>query len=253
MIRQLGSATTIVFVLTSVGGQGARAQGPDPPAQHTADSTADSQESERRDVLESDRWRRAYRNFNEWLSVQQIYTAEEVATLRAELPARIAKMTPRELEEFLKDMEVRLAVLTSPEAEEARQWLAQFVAVVRDPEARLGRSRPDVLNMTAGEIRAELQWLQQHRAGTRQTRAAFEQVRTQQASLAEESRAATRQLQQQSREIRSRAAANWQYRSAYSPRRDDEPRRQVRFESPRPFYRISPWGTPMRWDPFNNP
>ena len=69
-------------------------------------------------------------------------------------------MSPAELEEFLKDMEERLEVLTSPEAEDARAWLEQFMAVARNPEQQLGMSRPDVLNMTASQVRLELQRLQ---------------------------------------------------------------------------------------------
>jgi hypothetical protein len=222
------------------------------PQQNTPADT-NSVESERRKILDSDRWRRAYRTFNGWLSVQQVYTAEQLAVLRAELAARVARMSPRELEEFLEDMEERLEVLTSPEAEDARRWLAEFFSMARNPEAQLGRSRPDVLNMTAGQIRQELQWLAQHRAGRRQTQAAFAQGRAHQAAWAQESRAAALEAQQHSRDIRSRAAENWQYRSAYSPRRDDGPRRHERFEGARPFYRISPWGTPIRWDPFNYP
>jgi hypothetical protein len=229
------------------------AQAQDVPSQQNTAADTGSQESERRRILESDRWRRAYRTFNGWLSVQQVYTTEQLAALRAELAARVARMSPRELEEFLEDMEERLEVLTSPEAEDARRWLAEFFSMARNPEAQLGRSRPDVLNMSAGQIRQELQWLEQHRAGRRQTQAAFAQTRAQQAALAQESRDATLQAQQHSRDVRSRAAENWQYRSAYSPRRDDSPRRRERFEGARPFYRISPWGTPIRWDPFNNP
>jgi hypothetical protein len=159
-------------------------------------------------------------------------------------------MSPRELEKFLKDMEDRLAVLTSPEAEDARLWLAQFLAVARNPEAQLGRSRPDVLNMTASQIRQELLWLQQHRAARQQSQAAFQQGRALQKQAASQVHETTRQAQVQAAETRSRAAAE-QLRSLYAPRPSDRKRHGeiIPPATGPPIYSVSPWGTPIYWHP----
>ena len=125
-----------------------------------SDATADAG---RRMVMESDRWRRAYESFNDWLAVQQAYAPEQVDQIKAEMRGRIAKMSPDELKQFLKEMEDRLKVLSSPEAADARAWLQQFFAVARNPEQQLGRQRPDVLNMSANEIRQEIEWVQDTR------------------------------------------------------------------------------------------
>jgi hypothetical protein len=227
-----------------------RAQQQSDPSQQSAAAAIDSQQAQRREILESERWRRANRAFNEWLSVQQVYTAEQLEAIRAELSAKVAKMSPRELEEFLEDMEDRLEVLMSPEAADARQWLAQFLAVARNPEAQLGRSRPDVLNMTASQIRQELQWLQQHRADRLQSQAAFNQRRAVQQQNARGAQDARRQAQSRASGGRSRAAAN-QFRSHYAPRPQDLP--NTSDLRPKPMgpliYTISPWGTPVYWHP----
>src|SRR5262245_259007 len=55
------------------------------------DATADAG---RRMVMESDRWKRAYESFNDWLAVQQVYTPEQVEQIKAEMRGRIAKMSP---------------------------------------------------------------------------------------------------------------------------------------------------------------
>jgi hypothetical protein len=246
-VRQ-ASAAAFVLLFASWAPIATAQQQSAPPRQTAA--ADDSQEEERRQVMESDRWRRANRAFNEWLSVQQAYPAEQVATIRSELSARVARMTPRELEEFLQDMEERLEILTSPEAEDARQWLAQFLAVARNPEAQLGRSRPDVLNMTASQIRQELQWLQQHRAARQQSQAAFNQRRALQQQTARGVQDARRQAQGRSGDSRSRAAAN-QFRSPYAPRTQNLPNTSDLRPKPMgsPLWTISPWGTPIYWDP----
>jgi hypothetical protein len=187
---------------------------------------------------------------HDWLTVQQVYPAEQVAAIQQQLSARVSQMTPREAEEFMKAMEERLEVLTSPEAEEARQWLAHFFATRRNPEAQLRRSRPDVLNMTASQIRQELQWLQQHREGRQLSNAAFAQARAAQQQTALGFQDARQQAQMRAAESRSRAAAN-QFRSPYAPRPQNLPNTSDLQPKPMgtPIYSVSPWGTPIYWHP----
>jgi hypothetical protein len=246
--------TSTTLVLTSlIGWQGSPVRGQQAQPAQTAAPSADQQESQRRQILESDRWQRMGRTLNEWLSIQQVYTAEQVATIRSELSARASQMTPRELEQFMHDMEERLEVLTSAQADEARQWLAHFFATRRNPEAQLRRSRPDVLNMTAGEIRQELQWLQQHRAGRQQTNAAYSQARALQQESAIAIQDARRQAQSQAAQSRSRAAANAQFRSQYAGSPQDRPNFSELRPAPvgTPIYSVSPWGTPIYWHPMH--
>jgi hypothetical protein len=209
-----------------------------------------SQEAARREILQSERWRRTNRELNEWLSAQRIYTPAEVADIRAAMQARVTKMTPRELATMLEDMEARLEVLTSPEAEDARRWLAEFMAVARNPEQQLGRARPDVLNMTASQIREEIEWLARHREGRRSAQAAFDRQRAGSLQGAREVQEVRQQARQPAPNRSSWPAhtARPQYRSRYSPRPDLQPAPM----GPSPLYDVGPWGNPVYWHPLNN-
>lgn len=204
-----------------------------------AKQSAQADEAARRAIFDSDRWRRMERDFNEWLSVQAIYSDHEIDAIVAEFQKRAKTMTPREAESFLNEMEDRLAVLLGPEADDARQWLSQFLAVAANPERTLGRPLPDVANMTASQIRQEIQWLQQHRAERQQAHAAGVQ---------------TRQLQAARRPAgvqpidRSAWPANNQTRpSQYAPQPE---------LLPQPLtvttYIVSPWGTPIIFNPLSD-
>jgi hypothetical protein len=197
------------------------------------------------EILESDRWRRMQRQLNGWLSVQTLYDDDEVAALRDTLRGSVQKMSANEVEDFLEDMEDRLAVLTSPEAEDARLWLSQFMATARNPEQQLGRNRPDVMNMTASQIRQELLWLQQAREQRARAQASFQSTRATQSQFARNARAARQE---------SRAPAgnrsNW---PANNPRRpsQDAPQPELR---PQPLspYIVSPWGHPIYRHPLRD-
>jgi hypothetical protein len=222
---------------------------PDDPAVLKTDGEA----AARNEVLESDRWRRTQREWNEWLSVQQSYSTEEVAEIQAELVDRMGKMSADELESFRQEMEERLDVLLSPEAEAARDWMSQFFSVVRNPEEHRKRKRADVVNMTAREIRQEIRRFQQQRAATQQSQTAFTRARANKAELAQRQRADRREAQAQAQQVRSRAAANMVYRSRYAPRPESLPHHSdfVSLGDQRPVYAVSPWGTPIRWDPLH--
>jgi hypothetical protein len=244
--------SVIGFVLIVLCGQAASVNAQTEPSQQNGAARDDTEEAARRKILDSDRWRRAYRRFNRWLSVQQAYTADQIEAVQTDLKAKVAKMSSRELEEFLEDMEERLDVLTSPEAEDARAWLAQFLAVARNPESQLGRRRPDVLNMTASEIRQEILWLQQHRASRQQQQEAFNRSRAQQQQFARDARANRGEAQAQAAEMRSRAA-NTQFRSQFAPPTPERSGHSDLRPQPlgAPLYGLSPWGTPVHWHPMH--
>jgi hypothetical protein len=203
-----------------------------------AKAANNSDDAERRRILESDRWRTLIREFNDWLSVQQVYRPEQVTALKAELKKRTESMSPRELEDFAQDMEQRLHVLMSPEAEDARLWLQEFMAVARNPEQQLGRTMPDVMNMTASQIRQEIQWLQRHRESRQQAHAGFHQSRATQAQSGRSVQAA-RQASRAGAPERSTWPANTpRVRSQYSPRRELAP------PPPGPAFVAGPWGGP---------
>jgi hypothetical protein len=242
MARRFLSGLLFAIVLVADGRLASTACGQDASAKANDSADVAAQNAAREEIFNSERWRRANRAFNEWLSVQRVYRPEQVAAIRAELNQRALAMSPGELEELLKSMEERLQVLLSPEAEDARQWLGQFLAVARNPEQQLGRNLPDVLNMTASEIRQELRWLEQHRAARQQSQAAFNQARATQGQVARDARAARQQsAAQASNRPAARIRNHPAYQSQYSPQRELKPAPMG------PLYTIGPWGAPIYW------
>jgi hypothetical protein len=218
------------------------------PAQPPASSAAaGSQETARREILESERWRQLQRTLDEWLSVQQIYTPAEVAAMREEYRGRIASMSPRELNDLMTNMEERLAVLLSPAAKDARLWLNQFFSVARNPVEQLGRPLPDVANMTASQIRQEIHWLEQHRAARQQAQSTFDRTRELQLQSARDMHASRQQAIEQNRNRTAWPANTTTFRSQFAPQRELRP-------APlgTPIYSISPWGTPIHWNPLRD-
>ena len=215
-----------------------------------AGDAANAEEADRREIMESDRWRRATRGLNEWLSVQQLYSPDEVAVLRSQFRSRVAKMSPTELKNHLDDMEDKLAVLSSPEAEEARRWMSQFLAVqAKYTDAQLRAKRPDVANMTASQIRRELEQFQARRGVTQQSQAAVQQSRAVQVQATQDARAAQQRAAQAARQNTTRPSTAATIGNQNLPRQKDLPGHSVAPPAGRPFYTVGPWGHPIAWDP----
>ncbi len=199
-------------------------------------------ERARQEILSSDRWRRVQRQFNEWLSVQTLYDEEQVEEIRGGVKKVADTGSPEELRTLLDDTESRLAVLMSPEAEDARIWLSQFFATARNPEQLLGRSRPDVWNMTASQIRQEINWVNQTREQRLQAQANFNRGRAAQSQVARNTRGARQQARNQPIN-RSDWPANNQRRPS-----KDAPRPELRPQPLSPIV-VGPWGHPVFWNP----
>jgi hypothetical protein len=223
-----------------------------------AQSTA-SVGTPREAVLESDRWRAAQQRLDGWLAVQQLYSADEVAAMRAEMEASIARKSAPELEAYLGDLESRLDVLTSPAAGEARVWLSQFLArQAMYTEEQLRARRPDVWNMSAEQIRDELTRFQQRRTATQQSQAALSRGRQLQRQSIQTQRSARTNAQAESlAAARSRAAAEANRRvtqpavSPYSPfgslpGYSPPPPRHLS-----PLEVVGPWGGRFQWELFD--
>jgi hypothetical protein len=240
-----------VLILVAIGWLAWPARGQDAPPQETAPAVVNSAEASRREILESRRWRQVRRELNEWLSVQQLYDPDEVAAIKAELSARIDEMSAIDLEDLLYEMEERLAVLMSPEAEGARVWLSQFLATqARYSDEELRAMRPDVMNMTASQIRAELQRFQQRRAARQQAQATFDRGRAAQVQTVQSARTANQRARDQAAMDRgSRRVDAALYRSQYAPQRRE--RSPASLRQPR-FYSVGPWGTLVRAHPLGD-
>lgn len=241
------SIVAVILTLVSIDSFGELQAQQVAPAAGAPRAVASSDEAARQQILQSARWQNAARGLEQWLSVQQLYSPQEVVVLKAQFKARVAHMSPPELEKQLADMEAKLAVLSSPEAEDARRWLAQFLAVQAkySPE-QLRQMRPDVANMTAAQIRDELQQFQARRGQAQLTQSAASQGRALQVQSARNVQDTRRQTLDAAR---SQAAQNASTAATFA--QPSQPPRQQTVPVPigPPIYTVGPWGNPLRWDP----
>ncbi len=163
------------------------------------------------EIMNSTRWRRAIFELGEWLSSQQIYTADQVHAIKADFNRRVAGMSSYDLEYLLDDLDAKFKVMDSPEARDARAWVGQYLAAMSDQKrAQTLKDVPDVVRMSAAQLEQEIGKIEAERNRLQQRQAAFDQSRAQQVQLAEDSRKET---------AAASAAAMAQARASFSPYR----------------------------------
>src|SRR4051794_27423779 len=81
-------------------------------------STVATDDDAKNELFNSEEWRQTRRAFDNWLSVQRIYDARQVADVKRRLQKKIARASSRELRNMLEDMQEKLEILLSPEAGE---------------------------------------------------------------------------------------------------------------------------------------
>ncbi|MBX9788401.1 MAG: hypothetical protein K2Y37_05755 [Pirellulales bacterium] len=211
-----------------------------------AATTLSAEEKAKLEILSSERWAEATHWLNEWLSVQQIYTPAEVAQMRKDFDAKITKMSVAELRQLLVRMESKLTVLMSPEAADARRWLGNFLgAQARYSDEELAKMRPDIVNMTASQLEAELAQFNARRASRVQAQEAFDQARQSQVAADRQRRAQQASARQQAAmQPRSFQSFYPQSQSQYAPRR---PQRQP--SKPNLSVYTGPWGAGVMFTP----
>ncbi len=198
----------------------------------------DDEVKTRDDILNSRRWRQLQRRFDEWLSVQNAQTDQQVVDLKARLDGRIDAMTAVEIEDFMYDSEERLNVLMSEDAVSARAWLGQLTMEGRQrmlPDV----DAADVFDMTVAQLRQELRQFQEMRNRRAAAQQQFNRSQGQRTNARlQQRRAEERQRQQASSQIRQQAAQNMplQQPGPYTPR--PNPLSQ---QGHRSMY-ITPWG-----------
>ena len=193
----------------------------------------------RQEILDSQRWADAKQQLDSWLSVQKVYSDEEVEVLKSELRNRIAVMSPQELQAFLEEMEAKVAVLMSPASLDARRWASKYT------DKALERYRKkfgveDPARMSAADLETALAEFTAQRQSKLESSAAFRQSRQSQA------RAAKNYNQAQAKAARRPSVAG-RYRapsssSPYSPRRASSRVKTYSAPYPKLNYSVGPWG-----------
>ena len=92
----------------------------------------DLEASQKAIILSSDRWKQVQKQFDEWMSVQVVFTPQQAEEYRAKLKAQAQNMSAEELEAFLSEWAAKLEVLRGKDATEARAWLGQNLSIMAD-------------------------------------------------------------------------------------------------------------------------
>ena len=228
-----------LVLLTACVGLGPVASWADESAQRSdSESVTEPQASASREqILQSERWRRLRRQFDEWLSVQEIYSDEEVAALSKNLERRVAKMSAVELQDFLYDTEDRLAVLLSDEANAARDYLGLLTPQAQRKALGQEDQSLDAFEISVSQLRRELRQFQQRVASSHTAQQRFNESREELSVAVTQQRQAQQQAIEKSRKNASRSPRPTMppARSPYVPHHDAA-------TPSRPTFLINPFG-----------
>ncbi len=172
-------------------------------------SLASNDSAARQQILNSPEWQDTISQFDQWLSSQSLYDAEQVKQTRARLAAGIKRMSSAQMQRFMTDMTAKLEILDGQTTRDAQAYLAETLAVASPTYARKVRQQlPDLLSSSAGQIEQKLAAITSKRQATAQMQKSFENSRQRQLAYNEErSRARQREQQLQAAERASSAGA----------------------------------------------
>jgi hypothetical protein len=211
----------------------AASESPKPAASSTADA------AKKREILSSQRWRRAIFELNEWFNSQQIYTPEQVEKIKADFNVRVARMSAAEVQKLLADLDAKFQIIETPQAQEARAWMAQYLSYFSDKKRQeMLKDVPNVATMSAAELSREIMKIEQKRATIERDQAAFNQGQQSQVAAANQARAAA-QAAIAARPSMEDAATFSPYRSTQSAAR---PFDNVHRPSDGMQYYVNSWG-----------
>jgi hypothetical protein len=183
-------------------------------------------------ILDSDCWRRAMFELNEWFRSQTVYTQEEVADMRADFEDQVDQMSAKELKDVLSDLEAKFRIMDTPEVREVRAWFGRYISLLADwRREELLRDIPNFATMTASQLNEEIMKIQRKknlRANSNRNRRARVDTHLQ----------ANRAPQAVSRNPSTQRPA---YRSPYRPVSRERPFDDVQI-GPRRTMNIDPYG-----------
>ena len=162
-------------------------QATQPAVKSSAASASDTDEAAKKaELLSSQRWRKIQFGINEWLSVQPFYDEKQVAKIKADMNARIAKMSLTDVEFMLDDYEAKFQIMATTEAQAAQTWFGQYISFLNDQKrAEALKDAPNLVTMTAAQLRQSILKLQQKRASLNRQQKQFDQARQAQVDAAQ--------------------------------------------------------------------
>lgn len=167
-------------------------------AQDTVEPTKNTSavEAARQEVLDSPRWQRMLRSFQEWMAVQNLHTPEQIAAIKVRLDELNDAMSAEQLQDFLLDMEERLEILMSADAQEARDWMSVLTMEARRQKASPNSDFLDAFDLSTQQLRQELKNFQARRAQGAAAHRQFTDQRERQVSAALQRERDAQQAQQ---------------------------------------------------------
>lgn len=137
-----------------------------------------SDKTRRDELLDSESWRKTMGGLDEWFSVQTIYDRNQVRQIERQLARRAEEMSADELEAFQQDLDAKLRLVLGPEGRDILGWVrANLAAAAPAYRKKLDLHYPDVVKLTAAQLRNELDRLKGRRSAAQNQTAALEQSR----------------------------------------------------------------------------
>jgi uncharacterized protein (TIGR02246 family) len=131
----------------------ARGDKPVPQGSGSVPTATSADAAKKATLLAGDAWKRLESEFNQWVSVQVVYTPEQMADAKAEMRAEVEKMSAPELERFITETDSKLKLLMNKDGMEARAWLGQYLSHRTEAyRQKLFGDTPDFFNMTSAQI-----------------------------------------------------------------------------------------------------
>jgi hypothetical protein len=187
-------------------------------------------------LLASDAWKRLESEFNEWVSVQVVYTPQQMAEAKAAMRAEIEKMSAPQLEQFISETDGKLKLLMSKDTLEARAWLGQYLSHRTDAyRQKLFGDTPDLFNMTSAQIEDKALRLTSKLRSQQRQQASHDAFQSQMAGAQLKANAASRATTQAASANSGRGQSS-PYQSPYQPYQSSHR------PAPRPSYSVGPLG-----------
>jgi hypothetical protein len=191
-----------------------RAQQSPAPAQAAQPSDAERKAQ----IFNSDCWRRAMFERDEWLRTQTIFPPAEVARIKADFQARLDAMSPVELEMVLADLQLKFQMLNTPEARDVRAWFGNYLSILSaQRREEMLKQIPDLAKINSQQLQQTLTRIAQQRNSRQQQQAQTRQLRAGASNPWNQPRPAPRP-----------AASNSAYHSPFRPPSFERPFENVR-------------------------
>jgi len=140
------------------------------------DPTLSSDES--RPFLTGDEWQDTLQRFEQWLSVQTLYDAEQVKKTRAKFAEVTSKTALADRKQLIDDVDAKLRILYSPAAYDLQDYFAHSLSVASPAYLKKMRQQlPDVVASTPEQLKGRLSLIATKRQSTVDVHQAFERTR----------------------------------------------------------------------------